>query len=195
LQYPPDKLFLHLDLLACTRKQDEDTTVEIMNNNSDNPCLSCSTDQHCCSQLSGLFLAEDEFNRLFKQYRQDLSVRRSGRIVRVSANNGNCPYWQKEGCRIYQERPIDCRIFPYTPMHVIERKGSIKIVFHDRSNCPQKEKLFLCMPKSEIRALLVELGKKMYGEAKTITVQHEKGILSRLINRIEAAISRRRFKV
>jgi hypothetical protein len=50
------------------------------------------------------------------------------------------------------------------------------------------------MPEAEIKRLLTVLGKSMYGSTKAIVVQYERGFISRLQNRIEAAISRRLYR-
>jgi Fe-S-cluster containining protein len=137
-------------------------------------------------------LSEDEFKRLFAGHQDELFIRRSQKLVVITSKSGGpCPYWGKDGCRIYGERPIDCRVFPYFPRHIIDKGNRVKIVFHGRSDCPQKEKLFLLMPEAEVKALLMALGREMYGEAKTIVVRHENGMVSRVMNRIEAALYRR----
>lgn len=161
----------------------------------ENPCASCSTNQHCCSRLSGLILAQDEFNKLFKSRSEALSVRRAGKVVIVSAADGGaCPYWGKGGCRIYRDRPIDCRIFPYILTRVIERRKSVKIIFHTRTDCPRKDVLYALMPLLQAKALAAEFGQKAYRGDKTINVQCQKGPVSRFLNRIESALSRFRFK-
>ncbi|HJV66339.1 MAG TPA: YkgJ family cysteine cluster protein [Geomonas sp.] len=166
-----------------------------MSAHEDNPCLACATGQHCCSRLSGLFLAEAEFQALFQQYEHRLIVRRSNRIVRIyMANGGACPYWGANGCRIYAERPVDCRLFPYIPQHVIEKRKTVEMIYHDRSDCPLKDTLLPLVRESELRLLLVALGKKMYGDGKNIVVRQEKGRLAQFRNRLMAAVSRRVFK-
>jgi len=166
-----------------------------MNNIQRNPCLACSTGQHCCSRLSGLVLSADEFKTLFKGHREELSIRQSNRVVIVSSKEGNaCPHWGPDGCRIYLRRPIDCRVFPYITALVIEKRTKVKIVFHSRSNCPLKDQLYRNMPEADIRQLLTELGKSVCGSTKSIVVQRERGFISRLQNRVEAAISRRLYQ-
>jgi Fe-S-cluster containining protein len=137
-------------------------------------------------------LSEDEFERHFAARLPTLIMRRSRKLVIVSCRDqGPCPHWGREGCGIYLDRPIDCRVFPYIPTHVVEKGKRVKIVFHGRSDCPQKNRLFPLMPEAEIRALLVALGQKLYGETKAVVVRHEKGLVSRIYNRIEAALYRR----
>ena len=160
-----------------------------------NPCLACSTGQHCCSRLSGLVLSADEFRTLFKRRQDGLSIKQSNKVFIVSSKNGTaCPHWGPDGCRIYLQRPIDCRVFPYVTAQIIEKRSAVKIVFHSRSDCPLKDPLYLNMPETEIRQLLMELGKSMYGSTKSIVVQHERGFFSRLQHRIEAAVSRRLYR-
>lgn len=166
-----------------------------MSNYRGNPCLSCSTGQHCCSRLSGLVLSADEFRRFFEGHRKELSIKQSNGVMIVSSTHGNaCPHWGPDGCRIYLQRPIDCRVFPYITALVIEKRTKVKIVFHSRSDCPLKEQLYPNMPEADIRQLLTELGKSVYGPAKSIVVQHERGFIARLQNRVEAAISRRLYR-
>lgn len=163
-----------------------------MANDTTNPCLSCSTGQHCCSRLGGLLLSGDEFARHFSQHLHGLVVRRSGQVVIVSAKQGGaCPHWGKDGCGIYRERPIDCRVYPYTPTHIIDKGRVVKIVFHGRADCPQRESLFRGTTLGEVTELLTAFGKMLYGVDRAIVVQHEKGLFSRMANRIEAALQRR----
>ncbi|MBK5273437.1 MAG: YkgJ family cysteine cluster protein [Desulfuromonadales bacterium] len=166
-----------------------------MSNIQGNPCLACITGQHCCSRLSGLVLSADEFRLFFEGHRKELSIKQSNKAIIVSSINGNaCPHWGESGCRIYLHRPIDCRVFPYVTARIIEKRSTVKIVFHSRSDCPLKNQLYRTMPEADIRNLLTELGKSVYGSAKSIVVQHERGYISRLQNRIEAAISRRLYQ-
>jgi Fe-S-cluster containining protein len=166
-----------------------------MDNIQVNPCLACSTGQHCCSRLSGLVLSADEFRTHFEGHRKELSVTHANKVVIVSSTNETaCPHWEPGGCRIYRQRPIDCRVFPYVTARIIEKRSKVKIVFHSRSDCPLKDQLYRTIPEADIRNLLLELGKSVYGSAKTIFVLHERGFISRLQNRVEAAISRRLYR-
>jgi len=166
-----------------------------MSNIPGNPCVACTTNQHCCTRLSGLILTQKEFDALFKSHAEGLLVRHADKIVIVSTRDGGaCPHWSKGGCRIYQDRPIDCRIFPYILTRVIEKRNKVKIIFHTRTDCPQKDILYALMPEAAARALAMEFGKNIFGEKKTIIVERERGLFSQLRIRIETAISRRRFR-
>jgi Fe-S-cluster containining protein len=160
---------------------------------NDNPCVACTT--NCCTIKGwcGLMLTKDEFEEHFKSHAEGILIRQSDKYVVISSKEGRvCPHLEDGGCRIYQDRPIDCRLYPYVMRFVSENAKKVKIAFHTRSDCPQKKTMLL--PEADARALVMEFGKKVFGEDKTIIVQREKGLVSRLRIRIETTISRRRFK-
>ena len=161
----------------------------------DNPCAACSTNRGCCALKGwcGLILTKDEFERHFKSLAEELFVRLSDNYVVISTKEGRvCPHLEDDGgCRIYQDRATDCRLFPYQMRFVSGNAKKVKIAFHTRSDCPQKNALLI--PEAEARALVTKFGKKVFGDDKNIIVVREKGLFSRLLFRIEKAISRRRF--
>lgn len=147
-----------------------------------NHCEGC---KNCCVKM-GLFLPQTEYLQHFGEC-EGVSARQVGKIFVVSSQEGQgCPYLGNEGCGIYTERPIDCRIYPYIMSHVIERGETVKIVFHTRSDCPNRDSLYRVVPESQVRDLIVSFGKKIYGESKTIVAHKEGGALSQLLNRCEA---------
>jgi Fe-S-cluster containining protein len=155
---------------------------------SGNPCEGCTVS--CCLKM-GLFLPKAEFSQHFQRHEESLVIRQIGKIFVVSPKEGQvCPYLDNGGCRIYHERPIDCRVYPYIMSHIIEKRNKVKIVFHTRSDCPKKSTLYRLMPESEARALIIAFGKKIYGESKTIIAHRESGMLSQFCNRFEARLSR-----
>ena len=164
-----------------------------MNAVSDNPCMACIT--NCCTikGLCGLMLTKGEFEAHFMRHAERLLIRLSDEYVIISSKEGQvCPHLEEGGCRIYHDRPIDCRLYPYVMRFVFKKTKRVKIALHSRSDCPQKE--VLLSPEADARALVTEFGKKVYGEDKTIIVQRETGLVSRLQIRIETTINRRRFK-
>jgi len=141
-------------------------------------------------------LTKEEFERHFKSHSEKLEVRPSNGFIIISSKEGQvCPHYEISGCRIYNDRPIDCRLFPYVMHRFITRLNKTKIVYHTNSDCPEKNALFQHVPKAIARSLIMEFGKKVYGENKAITAQCENGALSRLRIRIEAALSRRINKI
>jgi Fe-S-cluster containining protein len=166
-----------------------------MSTASDDPCAVCNTNRGCCTLKGwcGLMLTKDEFEKHFKRHAEKLFIRLTDDYVVISTKEGLvCPHLSDSGCGIYQNRPIDCRLFPYVMRFVSRNAKKVKIAFHTRSDCPKKSTLLI--PEAEARALVMEFGKKVFGEDKTIIVVREKGPLSRLLIRIEKTISRRRFK-
>jgi len=162
-----------------------------MNEKHYNPCKSCLINQGCCTRLSGLMLTQDEYQRHFRNNAEGLVVEKSnGFFVVSSGTEDACPHWGNDGCLIYPDRPIDCRLYPYLIRRMIEKKRKVHLVFHDSSVCPHRNALFALMPDSEIRALVKEFGRNVYGENIAIIVYREKGAFSRWRHRIEAALSR-----
>jgi Fe-S-cluster containining protein len=158
----------------------------------DNPCAACTI--NCCTIKGwcGLMLTKSEFEKHFKSHAEELFIRLSDNHVVISSKEGRvCPHLEDGGCRIYHDRPIDCRLYPYVMRFVSENAKKVKIAFHTRSDCPQKNARLL--PEADARALIMEFGEKVYGD-KAIVVLREKGLLSRLRIRIETTIRRRRFK-
>ena len=166
-----------------------------MSTAGDDPCAVCATNRGCCTLKGwcGLMLTKDEFEKHFKSHAEKLFIRLNDNHVVISTKEGlACPHLSDSGCRIYQDRPIDCRLFPYVMRFVSRNAKKVKIAFHTRSDCPTKN--ILLIPEAEARALVMEFGKKVNGADKIIIVQREKGLFSRLRFRIETTVNRRRFK-
>ena len=149
---------------------------------NNNPCLNCP--KKCCIVgLIGLMLSKEEYETYFKEHEQNFLVRSEDKIVFLTAKEGIiCPYFENEGCKIYDERPIDCRLYPYQMRLAYETKEKIKFILHSRSDCPRKANLLL--PEAEAKALIMDFGKKVYGDKKII-VQNCDNLFARLTNKIE----------
>jgi Fe-S-cluster containining protein len=158
-----------------------------------NPCIACikSTIHGCCTIKGscGLMLTKDEYERHFKRYEEDLVIWQSAKFYIISSKEGRiCPNLENGGCRIYADRPIDCRLYPYVMRRFIDRGHKVKIGFHTKSDCPDKNTLFQITTQTQAKALIVEFGRKVYGKNTNIIVHWEKGVISRWRNKIEAAI-------
>ena len=136
----------------------------------DNPCLTCKADQQCCKVL-GLKLSRDEFEQHFKAHSSRLTIIKYKKMYIVyPRNNLPCPYWDKKnGCGIYENRPIDCRLYPYDLHKLIEKNGVIEIEFYDQTDCPHKENLF--MQPDEAKDLMKTLARNAYGQDKQINIK------------------------
>lgn len=87
--------------------------------------------------------------------------------------NFPCPYWDKNGCSIYKNRPIDCRLFPYELNRMVEKRGVIEVELYDQTDCPQRESLF--MPIDEAYELVKALARDVFGQGKPINIKFVPG--------------------
>jgi len=148
----------------------------------DNPCLDCRN-KCCVVGLIGLMLSKEEYEAYFKKYEQSFLVIPEDKLVFLTARDGIiCPYFEDRGCKIYDQRPFDCRLYPYQMRLAYETKEKIKFILHSRSDCPRKTNLLL--PEAEAKALIMDFGRKVYGNKKII-VQNCDNLLARLTNKIE----------
>lgn len=149
----------------------------------DNPCLTCP--DTCCALKGqdGLRLSNDEYQAFFKNREQDLQVRVENKVTIISTKEGFlCPNLGEKGCRIYLERPIDCRLYPYQMLPVYETSKSVKFLLYMEPHCVQNKTFHI--PEAEARALVLEFGRKVYGEKKTIIVQtYQDSFLSKARNK------------
>jgi len=122
----------------------------------------------------GLKLSRQEFEKHFRKYSDRLSIIKYNKMFIVyPRNNQPCPYFDKNGCKIYKDRPIDCRLYPYDLHQLVEKGGEIEIIFYDQTDCPHKESLF--MPAYEAKDLMKTLAQEVYGQDKPINIQFEPG--------------------
>ena len=162
-----------------------------MSSAQDNPCLVCNVDQRCCSQLSGLRLSREEFVKYFKLHAEKLSILKYKKVFLVSTlKNSPCPHWEKTGCRIYQDRPFDCRLYPYEITRMVEKRRRIEITFQGNSGCPQRDNLL--MPVEEAKALIEAFCQAVYGRGKPIILDcgHGKKGYSRFFDFFDPLLTR-----
>jgi len=91
-----------------------------------NPCVSCQS--HCCggSPVGAPILTPDEMERF-----KDDSHMVSETHARMNRANGVCKWLKDRRCSIYEERPLECRLYPY----VMQWDGKkVSLVLH--SGCP-----------------------------------------------------------
>ena len=113
-----------------------------MSNSSDNPCASCSIDQDCCTHLSGLRVTAAEFERCFAAHADRLDIEHEGPVVVLTPkNHAPCPNWQQAGCAVYEDRPRECRLFPFTLYVRKPNDDLVSIGYHSDTRCPLKTTL------------------------------------------------------
>ena len=73
----------------------------------------------CCNDYVTPFLTPKEFEKIKKtgheNFADDVVINDiKGYALRKKSKSEECVFWDKEkGCTIYQERPFDCRLFPF----------------------------------------------------------------------------------
>jgi len=142
-----------------------------MPSKQNNPCLTCSINQGCCSQISGLRLSKEEFEKYFNTHSGELEIVKYRKTFVISSRNkGPCPYWHKNGCMIYNDRPIDCRLYPYEITRISEKRKTIEVTAIENPGCPQKDHLL--MSSEEAKALIEVFCQNAYGRNKSILIKY-----------------------
>ena len=135
----------------------------------DNPCLTCP--DSCCALKGecGLRLSPAEFEAHFKEHIQNLHMRQDGKNVVISTREGLvCPNLGEKGCRIYEERPIDCRLYPYQMLPVYETRRKVKFMLYMTPDCVANRTFHFS--EQSARALVEKFCKDVYGD-KTVLIQ------------------------
>jgi len=139
---------------------------------NNNLCNKCGIKQDCCRNLSGLRLSEIEYNQHFAKHSGNLEIRQDGRLVMVSAKDGySCPNWVGDQCAIYADRPMECRLFPYSLGKIIHIGNRVNISFHSRVQCPNKE--ILLMSKAQANKMILSFSQRAFSDADKINIDYE----------------------
>ncbi|MFC1843892.1 YkgJ family cysteine cluster protein [Thermodesulfobacteriota bacterium] len=150
----------------------------------ENPCLSCP--DTCCG-IPGKFslrLSKQEFENFFRDKKQDLLIEEKDKVVMIYSKEGKvCPNLDKKGCRIYLDRPIDCRLYPYQMLPLYETRHKVKILLYIKPECVENR--IFNIPENVAMDLVVKFGRKVYGNKKIIVQIFEDKFLPKLKNKIE----------
>lgn len=146
-----------------------------MSESVSNPCAACSIHQDCCRHLTGLRLTEIEFDRCFARHATALVIEREGPLYVVSQRGGEaCPNWHDGGCSVYDDRPRECRLFPFTMYSDVKADSSVTLRVHSDTRCPLKSDL---LGDRELALQLVRrFAEEAYGGAPAAHVRHERRI-------------------
>ena len=141
-----------------------------------NMCNKCSIKQDCCRNLSGLRLSEIEYGQHFAKHSANFVVIQDGRLVMVSAKDGySCPYWTGDQCGIYADRPMECRLFPYSLGKIVHISNRVNLSFHSRTQCPNKEALL--MSKAEANKILLSFSRRAFSDTDKINIDYESSFI------------------
>ncbi|MEM4556297.1 MAG: YkgJ family cysteine cluster protein [Acidilobaceae archaeon] len=71
-------------------------------------CRNCNN--NCCRRFYSVLLPEEE--ELFESFSDEVQTP-LGIVKTLGSPSGTCPFLDKNGfCRIYKDRPMDCRVWP-----------------------------------------------------------------------------------
>jgi len=143
-----------------------------MDSSNKNVCMKCSINQECCKKFSLLMMSETEFKQHFAKHGSNFEVEQNAGLYLVRQKEGcTCPYWVGGKCTIHPDRPMDCRLFPYTIGKIFHNGNRVSIVFHSRSHCPHKE--MLLTSKADAKEMLLAFGRIVFSDVDRIDVEHE----------------------
>ncbi|HPO48761.1 MAG TPA: YkgJ family cysteine cluster protein [Spirochaetota bacterium] len=110
--------------------------------NIENTDFSCQKCSNCCRIEPGaVFLTEEDVIRIAKNLKLPVltflkeccrSLEKDGKFVAALKERANydCVFWN-DGCLIYEDRPLQCKTFPFWPF-LIENK---KLMEEERKRC------------------------------------------------------------
>jgi Fe-S-cluster containining protein len=137
----------------------------------ENPCAGCQS--NCCCDLRKLKLSPSEYKRIYEPFRDRLKTERKGALYELSMQAGlHCPHLnEKNECTIYDARPVECRIFPYTVNQAYKAGPLVLFTYHGKTPCPRKKELFPA--HAEARRLVRSLAHDTYGSGKIYLACYE----------------------
>jgi Fe-S-cluster containining protein len=146
-----------------------------------NPCAGCPV--NCCRDLRKLKLSPSEYQRVYEPFREQFDFERKGSLYELSMYKGlSCPHLgELDRCTIYETRPAECRLFPYTVNQTYHTGPLILFTYHGKTPCPRKEILF--PSHKEARRLVRSLARETYGSGKIVLVCYE-GLIYRAISKL-----------
>lgn len=64
-----------------------------------------------------LGLSDEDF---FLEYCEIIDLRVAKRVSLVATRSGRCVFWGKDGCQIYEQRPLQCRTYPFWVTNLVD---------------------------------------------------------------------------
>ena len=94
-------------------------------------CLNCPN--HCCGHQSLRPILLPEESMQYPDNQVEILTTISGQITTFAKNsNGNCVFFEGGRCTNYENRPLECRLYPY----LLDFSGSQPDIKLD-NNCPE----------------------------------------------------------
>ena len=135
---------------------------------TENVCFTCSSNQVCCRDFSRLRLSQSEFNKDFSGHRDSLHIEEYLGIYEVTSQPNSCPNWNGKQCTIYETRPVECRLYPYTIEGVLKIRRLVLLSYHYRTRCPHKNGLLLT--HAEVLELLMTFAEEAFGNSLRVVI-------------------------
>src|SRR5262249_30822696 len=106
-------------------------------------------------------VTEVEFQQCFAVHADKLTIRREGPIYVLTPKDGAaCPNWVNGSCAVYDERPRECRLFPFTLFVRKQADGLVSIGYHSDTRCPMK--IDLLPPDEVARDMITSFGAEAF---------------------------------
>ena len=91
----------------------------------------CTRCGKCCQQSGHLFLSALDLRRMaeclnmsdadfFQKYCEVVDLRLVKRVSLVADSSGACVFLGKNGCELYEHRPLQCRSFPFWSTNLMD---------------------------------------------------------------------------
>ena len=146
-----------------------------------NPCAGCPV--NCCCDLRKLKLSPAEYQRVYEPFRDQFDFERKGALYELSMHKGrSCPHLVEMRCTIYEARPAECRLFPYTVNQAYHTGPLVLFTYHGNTPCPRKVN-GLFPSHAAARRIVRSLARETYGPGKIYLACYE-GRVYRAISKL-----------
>lgn len=138
----------------------------------DGPCGTCSIDQQCCQRLTWLRLTAREYEEHFARHRGLFNASGRAPVYVISAKpSGSCPHFIDSRCAIYDDRPFECRLYPYSFGMIRRTERTVTISFHSVTRCPHKKALFRLISKDDARDIVRGFAREAFGDGYALKIR------------------------
>jgi len=153
-------------------------------------CGACPT--NCCSPCIDLKVTRQEFDRCFARHADKLSVKDLGAYLEVTSNiTKDCPNFIDDRCAIYEDRPMECRLYPHSVQDIDLISGGVRAYVHAGTRmCPHKSELMA--PEPQVLEMVRGFLEDAYpGVPQTIVLEQDPGRLKLKWLRVSKQAKRR----
>jgi len=129
-----------------------------------------------------------EYQKIYERFSDRFTVERKGLLYELSMRpEYNCPHLNEQMlCTIYDSRPVECRIFPYTVNQTYQTGPVVLFTYHGNTPCSRKKELF--PSHRETRRQILRLARDTYGSGKICLVCCE-GLVYRAVSKLTRLLS------